>query len=598
MGHDGQDAPPLGVGRRPRVLLCSVFKPFNVPSPYNAPGNLNELGLFHRSFTRRQGMFSFLHQVLNYPLHLIAENLPAQTTVLEYPTLAAFAAEVNRGDYDYMAVGCVTSTLNKARRMCQIVKERSPRTVTILGGPGAMAVGEFMEPFADHTCAGDGVEFMRRLLGASPDDPIRHPLMPLFAGPSLHMGLPLRDHNIPVAVGLGCPNQCEFCSTSHQFKGRYVPLFRSADDLFSFMRRVEEREVRAGKRLGFLSFQIYDENFLLNRDFVMRFRELNREQLLRGTPYLLFIFSDARALASYTIEELMEAGVDTIWVGLESPSLNRYDKIKGIDLEKLLSNLASAGFKVIGSLIAGLEAHTEALIHEDIELTLKLPTIAVQYMPVNPLPGTAFYDRMKAAGLVAPRDPSYFSMSHYNLLHPTLDETTVLRLITRYYDREHHEKGPLTLRFLEGRWAGIRRFQDHPSPYVQARLRGYARDLMRGLPAMLLGEELAPTPEISERFRALRKEVTEHFGTVPVWRDLVAGRLDKDDAGYYLACTAPLLGRGLRQGLAAHALLKDPRNRGWSQLLFDREAMVRVTRQGTIPWDQPETLRTEYNPPL
>ena len=66
-----------------RVLLCNAFKPFTIPNEYNAPDNLVEHGLIHRSFTRRQGMFTIDQTCYSYPLHLMAHNISAETTVLD-----------------------------------------------------------------------------------------------------------------------------------------------------------------------------------------------------------------------------------------------------------------------------------------------------------------------------------------------------------------------------------------------------------------------------------------------------------------------------------------------------------------------------------
>ena len=578
----------------PRVLLTSVFKPFTIPTRYTAPGNLIEHGLFHRSFTRRQGLFTILDQQYVYPLHLIAENLQAHCCVLEYPTEDEFARELDRGGYDVVGISCVAATLAKAQRMCQIVRQRSPDTRTVIGGGGAMAVGDgLMAQFSDHVCRGDGVRFMQDLLG-QPHAPYGFPVMPVFHGPNRLLGLPLHGHTFPVVVGLGCHRKCEFCSTSHQFDGQYVPLFETGEQLFRHMQKVEQHELRHGRRHEHLSFLVYDENFLHHREMVDQFRELNRQQLLRGPQYLLFIFSDATILSEYSVEELMELGVDTIWVGVESPTLANYDKVEGVDTRRLTAKLWSSGFKVIASMIAGLEDHTEALIRQDIDYALSLATIGVQYMPVNAIPGTTLYNRLSDQEMIGDRDLSYFSMSHYNIRHPQLDEQTVLGLIDEYYDREQLENGPLVYRFLEGRWQGLQRHARSQNPYLRARTKVFAQDLLAGFPVMLLGERLAPSEVTRARFGDLRRRVQRHFGRLPVLADLLAGRRRAGEAVPFLIQSLPGLQSVLRQALVANAVLRDPRTRGLIGLLHQgRDALERVGR-GLVPWEQPETIRVEY----
>ena len=559
-----------------KVLLATVFAPFSEPSEYVAPGNLLETGLFHRSFTREQGIFSILDQQYVYPLHLMAENLPARTRVLEYPTQEAFAREVERGDYDFVGISCVAATLSKARRMCQLVRQHAPRSQTVLGGGGVLALDPDQPPPADHVCRGDGVAFLRQLLGA-PQAPARLPIMPTFHGANRLLGLPLRGHTFPVVAGLGCHRQCEFCSTSHQFNGEYLPLLSTGEQLFAFMQRVERHERRMGRSHQHLSFLIYDENFLHHRELVQQLRRLNREQLLRGCQYLLFIFSDASILSEYHNDELLELGVDTIWVGVESPTLANYDKVEGVDTRALCRRLSADGFKVFASMIAGLEDHTAALIRRDIQFALSLQTIGVQYMPVNTIPGTTLHARLLQQQMVLDRDLNYFSMSHYNVRHPTLDEPTVLGLISEFYQREQLENGPLVLRFMEHRWRGYQRLRRSDNRYVRARAGVYAQDLRRGLPVLLAGEVLGPSAAVRRRFRDLRRAVQQHLGH-----------------GAVRALKLPGLLRAARALLTANAIWADPRAGGLRGVLRQPRQALERTARGRLPWDQPQSIRTDY----
>lgn len=575
-----------------RVLLCNAFKPFTIPNEYNAPDNLVEHGLIHRSFTRRQGMFTIDQTCYSYPLHLMAHNISAETTVLEFPSVEEFTAEVDRG-YDFVGIGMGAPTLNKARRMCEIVKERAPGTKTIVGGGGVMAIGEVVAPFSDYICPGEGVGYLRELLGDAPG-PVRFPIISSVKGPNTILGLPAHNTNFVVAVGMGCRRKCDFCSTSHQFGGKYIPLFNSGRELFQFMKKVERHEARQGRHHEALSFLIYDENFLMNRPLVDEFRALNREQLLNGPQYLTFVFTDAKTLSGYSVEELLEIGVDSVWVGLESPSVAKYQKLKGVDVKGLIDELTSSGIKIFTSMIAGLEDHDEALIRQDIEFALGLSHTAVQYAPVNPLPGTPYYRRLKEQNRIPDRSLNYLSMSHFNVLHPRLDEETVLRLIEEYLDRDYMENGPMVYRFLKGRWQGYLRHRWNANPYARARTRIYARDLLRGYPVMLIGEVYGPTARTRDLFRKLRREVQQHFEWPEVFKKLRGGQLSMNDGGIYLATSPPLLRDLARYLLVLNVLLRDPRTGGIKALMDDWKGALKRSQRGTVPWEQPATIRTAY----
>lgn len=577
-----------------RVLLTSVFKPFSVHDAYNAPDNLIEHSLCHRAFTRRQGMFTVDQQCLNYALHLLASNVAAHATVLEYPSLEELAAELDRG-YDVVGVSCGASTLGKARRVCELVKARTPAARTVVGGGGTMAIGELVEPFADHTCRGEGVRFMRELLGEPPGR-VEAPVVPSVHRANRLLGLPAHAPNYVVAVALGCTRACEFCATSHHFGGQRVPLFETGAELFAFMQRVERHLRRRGERPSSIGFMIFDENFLMNRPLVEELRRLNREQLLGGgTQYLSFVFSDAAVLAGYTAEQLLELGVDSVWVGVESPAVGGLEKLRGVDLRRLIRELTSSGIKVFASLMAGLEQHTEELLREDMAFALGLGATAYQYAPVDPIPGTPYYRRLRRQGLIPDRDLSYLSMSHYNLLHPTLTEQRVLRLIDRFYDRDHRLNGPMVYRFLEGRYRGYLRHHASANPCARARAALFARDLLRGFPVLLLGETFGPGAGSRRRFRRLRRRVQRHFRRAAVLGELLAGRLDARDGGLYLATSLPGARQLVRQALAVNVVLRDPRTRGGMlELLTGWQPAVERARRGMVPWDQPTTVRTEY----
>ena len=69
-----------------------------------------------------------------------------------------------------------------------------------------------------------------------------------------------------VFAGLGCPNGCDFCCTSHFFSRRHIKLLPSGKDIY----RVVERYLEMDPNLVFL---ILDEDFLLNKARAMEFRD-------------------------------------------------------------------------------------------------------------------------------------------------------------------------------------------------------------------------------------------------------------------------------------------------------------------------------------
>lgn len=59
---------------------------------------------------------------------------------------------------------------------------------------------------------------------------------------------------------------------------------------------------------------IIDEDFLLNKKRAMQFRDAVMES---GKTLSIFCFSSIKAISQYTVEEILEMGIDGFWIGYE-----------------------------------------------------------------------------------------------------------------------------------------------------------------------------------------------------------------------------------------------------------------------------------------
>jgi len=173
--------------------------------------------LYTSRLTRGQGIFTQSGYCPYTALHLLAQNIALRATVLEYPTEEAFLKEIRRG-YDW--VGITLSAIDTATviRMCAQLREHSPRSRIVVGGCGvpalkeALSVDSSLQSLVDFLCEGEGIGYLRSLLGQPAIQKIRQDAPP-SAG-----GLPWLPHTVQAAnivAGLGCPHRCFFCSTSH-----------------------------------------------------------------------------------------------------------------------------------------------------------------------------------------------------------------------------------------------------------------------------------------------------------------------------------------------------------------------------------------------
>ncbi|MCG8685778.1 MAG: radical SAM protein, partial [Desulfobacterales bacterium] len=209
------------------MLLTSVFGPFGVNDDYGE--RENKMELFHNQVTREQGIYSYRFNHASHGLYFMAENVDIPTTVLDFPTLKKFRAELKHG-YDYVGISFIVPNFDKAQKMASLVRELSPKTKIILGGHGASIPDlESMIEY-DYICHGEGIRFIRELLNEDPDKPIKHPLSYSSFNRQV-MGVPWAPDGGILITGVGCANKCRFCATSHFF-GEYMPYLRTGQEIF------------------------------------------------------------------------------------------------------------------------------------------------------------------------------------------------------------------------------------------------------------------------------------------------------------------------------------------------------------------------------
>src|SRR5512139_269140 len=90
-------------GTSARVLLSSVFGPYAQDDEFGSR-SINPMELYHNQVTRAQGVFSLRIFHRSWGIMMIQANIPAPTTVLDFPTLAAFAQELREHDYDIVGI--------------------------------------------------------------------------------------------------------------------------------------------------------------------------------------------------------------------------------------------------------------------------------------------------------------------------------------------------------------------------------------------------------------------------------------------------------------------------------------------------------------
>ena len=98
-----------------KLLLTCVVKPYGVQDEYGDA--LCTMELLNNQITREQGIHSPRSNNLSFGLYLLAENIEAPTTVLDFPSWKDFTREIDTGDYSHVGITFIAPNVLKTRRM-------------------------------------------------------------------------------------------------------------------------------------------------------------------------------------------------------------------------------------------------------------------------------------------------------------------------------------------------------------------------------------------------------------------------------------------------------------------------------------------------
>lgn len=500
------------------VLLLSSYGPYET-----AWGEIPH-DITSSRLTRGQGPFNAKTHCHYWGLHMIAENLNCPVTVLEEPHWDEFMEEVDKG-YDYVGIQLKAIHMDKVANMVRYVKENAPNSKVITGGYGVGALhdpvpgddkgsAKYILDNSDYLCREEGVRFMRRVIG---DDPVDRPLsqnfLPLGGAtfPGFEAFLKIQAPNILVA--LGCPNGCEFCTTSAFFHQKKIQI-TTPKETYEIM-KVYRKRLKKDQ----IMFSLFDEDFALDKDYVTELGKLIRsDESTYGFTY--FSFGSMRSLAQYTFEELVESGFEAIWIGVESSlqdvidSHHELTKRDGNDIKDTFDGLHKHGIGTTGSMILGFDFHTPENIEADIDYFVKLEPVNFQIAPLTPCPGTKLYRKLQEEGRIyddyAWKDFNIWKDDVFKVNH---FERGALR---KWYDLVHvklmDENGPAPQRMFDVSMQGYKTFKDTRDKYFRYKSEGDKSRMQMMLPMVEACIRHATGPIAKEKAVKLKEQYVEEFG--------------------------------------------------------------------------------------
>ena len=350
---------------------------------------------------------------------------------------AGVASRILAASPDLVGFSTLCSSYHIALRLAEAIKNVSPKTPIVFGGPQASVVDELtlasfpsvdfiLRGEADHTLpaflnelASDGKPFSTPGLTWRDGSYLcRNPAAPLI--PDLN-ALPMPAYHLQpgglgkaavIDAGRGCPFGCTFCSTSLYWERRY--RLKSID-------RILWEASELNRLHGASSFSFLHDLFTLNR---ARIREFCRRLIDERRSWQWSCSARVDCIDPELLQLMAESGCHGIFYGIETGS-PRMQKVirKNLKLDKALAIIEAtrtAGINPTVSFITGFPEETEddvALTFGFIEQLLRRPRIAVQLHLLGPEAGTcdfaAHRDSMKWDGYY-----SDITGTSYRLLEP------------------------------------------------------------------------------------------------------------------------------------------------------------------------------------
>jgi len=478
-----------------------------VAGPYGALDVMYDLA--QDRLTKHQDIFTETGHMHCEALHFLAQNLESPTTVLEFPTLDELIDEVKKG-YDYVGINFTLLNITGCMEMVSRLQRECPETEVILGGYGTICFDTLFQgadplsAMVEHICHGEGVEYLRSLLGEKVDRPIQQPVSPLGGSCLPWLSPYSKGENAYIVSGLGCPNKCEFCSTSAYFDGEFIEL-ADADS----MHQGVKNHLRA--RPGLQRITVFDENLYKDKDKVIKFGNKLREDPDLGLDKVVFFgFGSNEDLSKYDIEELPMLGVGSIWVGVESMQSD-LPKRQGRDIRETFSELHRVGITTIGSWIGGWEFHNRKTIIEDLEGFCKLRPTRSQLLPLVPIPGTELWK--KNPGFLLDMPKRYFGKAAGDEYEENFTTEELWQIVESGHSRLYKHAGPSVMRELRVHVNGIKFCSESRHAALREKRIQIHRDVAKELfPILKAAEFFAPNKNVREDLKKLRSDYVAMMG--------------------------------------------------------------------------------------
>lgn len=454
----------------PKILFTSPCGPYP-----KLPVDKDPIDYFYYRNTYKQKVFQLRSFQSWHSLHFLAQNIAVDSVVLENPSFRKFQKEVEHGEYQIVAIGFTILLTQKVLEMAEWLKQKHPDIEIMLGGYGTAIFKESFETadrlkgLADYICFGEGVGYLNTIIhdkwNIQNKNEIKQDLLP-SRNSFFRTRIELFKQIILVG-GLGCVYGCSFCATSSQFNKKYISMF-SGKQLFESL--LEQTK----KYPNVQSAIIYEEDFLLNKEKVLEFKECYEQSEVYGKPLLLTVFASVKSILKYEIEELIACRIGTIFIGVESLDGELLEK-EGLvkrngEAETLFKKLHAHGINTLGSLIIGWDNQTIDIVKADLHRFVAMNPTFYQVVPLHGVPGTKLWEDMKKENRISPDyQVEHDGINNFNFELKHFSQTQAQEIISETYSGLVSEGGPWPFRLFENVLEGYNNLNNSENPVLSTR---------------------------------------------------------------------------------------------------------------------------------
>ncbi|MFX1380205.1 MAG: B12-binding domain-containing radical SAM protein [Promethearchaeota archaeon] len=509
-----------------RILLTTPTYPYPT-----LPANDSLTDATGQRFTHGDDIFTIISHTHCFGNHILAQNISTPSTLLEYPRWEHFTNEVDKG-YDYIGISCFPVHLDNVLKMCEYIRKNSPETQILIGSYGAQAFKakydeETQKKYVDYAVKGEGVNFLRNLLGEDTNRPIEQKLMPKCGGSLWFIDKYPRGTIGFLVSGLGCPGACDFCSTTEMFGYKRIQLL-SPEELIKHM------------HLYHKYFPDVSQIFVIEEDH-FRYPEylIKTKEYWESSPKVVesldwFAFGSVDHIWNfadkYGWDAVAEIGIGAIFIGVESKFAGEhgYTKVKEADAREVFNKLHNMGIRTIGAWICGWDFHDHSNIHEDLNYFVACYPTYEQLTRLSPFPGTALYNKMKKSGRLRDvpwEDVHFWSGSQENIaleIHETLN-------LTEYgYDLIYKTWGPSILRKLDVILRGYEYCLNSDNPIMRDHKSQFFKQQAAVLQSVCGAmDRFAPNGVVRRRVRKIDQKYRDLIGEPTAIQSVLSRNLEK-----------------------------------------------------------------------